>query len=138
MGVVLALALAGTFGSGPLSRSEVTLPGLLRLEYERFARFQAPQTLTAHLEAAATGASEVRLWVDRRYLDDTRVETITPSPARVEVGGDRLVYVFPTSRPGEPVRILFALQAEQIGPTSGRVGVDGGEAFASFRQFVYP
>ena len=138
MSVVLVLALAGILGSGPLSRGEVSLPGLLRVEYQRFARYQAPQALTAHLEPAATRGGEVRLWVDRRYLGDSRVDTITPPPARVEAAGERLVYVFSTSRPAEPVTIVFALQAEHIGPTSGRVGIDGAEAFAPFRQFVYP
>lgn len=138
MGVLLVLALAGIFGSGPLSHGEVSLPGLLRVEYQRFARYQAPQTLRAHVDPAATGTGEVRLWIDRGYLADARVDTITPPPARVEAGGERLVYVFPTSRPGEPVTIVFALQAEHIGPTSGRVGLDGGETFAPFRQFVYP
>ena len=138
MAVVLVLALAGLLGSGPLSRSEVSLPGLLRIEYQRFARYQAAQTLTAHLEPAATRGGEVRLWVDRGYLAHARVETITPPPARVEAAGDRLVYVFSMSRPGEPVTIVFALQSEHIGPTSGRVGLDGAEGFAPFRQLVYP
>ena len=138
MSVVLVLALAGILGSGPLSRDEVSLPGLLRVEYQRFARYQAPQALTAHLEPAVTRGGEVRLWVDRRFLGDSRVDTITPPPVRVEAAGDRLVYVFSARRPAEPVTIVFALQAEHIGPRSGRVGIDGAEAFAPFRQFVYP
>ena len=58
------------------------LGGLLRVDYERFTRSEAPQTLTVHLEPAATGAAEVRLWIDRRYLDDAKVEAITPPPVR--------------------------------------------------------
>jgi len=138
MGIVLVLALAGLLGSGPLSRSEVSVPGLLRLEYQRFARYQASQTLSAHVAPAGAGAGGIRLWIDRRFLDDSRVDTITPPPARVEAGGDRLVYVFPTRRPGEPVTIVFALQAERIGPRVGRVGLDGNAGVARFRQFVYP
>jgi hypothetical protein len=138
MGVVLLLALAGVFGSGPLSRSDASLPGFLRLQYQRFARHQAPQVLIARLEPAATRAGEVRLWVDRQYLDDSKVDTITPPPSRVEAAADRLVYVFSTRRPGEPVTIVFTLQSERIGLSSGRVGLDDAEGFVPFRQFVYP
>lgn len=138
LGVVLVLALAGLLGGGPLSRREARLPGLLRVEYQRFARYEAPQTLTVRLEPAATRGPEVRLWVDRRYLDDAQVATITPPPSRVEAAGDRLVHVFPVARPGDPLTIRFALQSEQIGPIAGRVGLEGAAAVAPFRQFVYP
>jgi hypothetical protein len=138
MGAVLVLALAGLFGSGPLSRQDVTLPGLLRVEYQRFARYDAPQTLAVRLEPAATSTADVRVWLDRRYLDESRVETITPPPSRVEAAGDRLVYVFALTRPGEPATVVFELQARRFGPMAGRVGLDGVQAFAPFRQFVYP
>ena len=119
MGVVVVLALAGLLGSGPLSRHAVSLPGLLRVEYQRFTRYEAPQTLTVRLEPAATQTAEARVWIDRRYLDDARVEAVTPPPARVEAAGDRLVYAFPISRRGEPVAIVVALQSERIGPVGG-------------------
>ena len=138
MGAVLVLALAGILGSGPLSRQEAALPGLLRLDYQRFARYDAPHRLTVHLEPAATSAADVRVWFDRRYLEGSRVETVTPPPSRVEGAGDRLVYVFALARPREPARIVFDLQARQIGAVSGRVGLDGVEAFAPFGQFIYP
>jgi hypothetical protein len=138
MVAVLVLALAGLLGSGPLSRQEVSLPGLLRVEYQRFARYEAPQTLTVRLEPAATRTGEVRLWVDRRYLDESKVETIMPPPSRVEAATDRLVYVFRMSRPGEPATIVLELQSRQIGPISGRIGLEGAEAVAPFRQLVYP
>jgi hypothetical protein len=138
MGVVLVLALAGLFGSGPLSRHEVSIPGLLHVEYQRFARYEAPQALTVRVDPAATQAGEVRLWVDRGYLEATRIETITPEPTRVEAAADRLVYVFAMNRPGEPATIAFALQAARFGPVAGRVGVEGAEATVTFRQLVYP
>jgi hypothetical protein len=138
IGALLVLALAGVLGSGPLSRQEATVPGLLRVEYQRFGRYQTPETLTVRLEPAATRVAEVRLWVDRQYVDGSQIERITPPPIRVESAPDRLVYVFSTSRPGESMTIRFMLQPEQIGPTSGRVGVAGAAGVAAFRQFVYP
>jgi hypothetical protein len=138
IGVLLVLALAGLLGSGPLSRQQVELPGLLRLEYERFTRYQTPHTLTVRLQPGATSAAEARVWVDRRYLEGTKVEAITPSPLRVEAAADRLVYIFAMSRPGDPVTIAFTLQSEELGPRSGRVGLGGAGPVAPFRQFVYP
>jgi hypothetical protein len=138
MGLVLALALAGLLGSGPLSRRATHLAGLLRVEYQRFARYEAVQTITIRVEPAATHTGELRVWVDRRFLDDSKIDAITPTPVRVEAGPDRLVYVFAMSHPGEPTTLSFILEAEQIGPTSGRIGLVGSDGAASFRQFVYP
>jgi hypothetical protein len=138
MALCLILALAGILGSGPLSRQDVALPGLLRVEYQRFTRYQTPETLTVRLEPPATRAAEVRLWLDREHFESAKIETITPPPVRVESAGDRLVYVFPMSRPGEPATITFMMQSERLGPTAGRIGLAGVGAFAPFRQFVYP
>ena len=138
MALVVVLALTGLLGSGPLSRSVVSLPGLLRVEYQRFARYEAAQTLTVRLEPGATRGGETKLWIDRRYLDDTRVEAVTPPPTRVEATEDRLVYAFAIGRPGRPVTIVVALQSEQIGPITGRIGLEGAADHVTFRQFVYP
>jgi len=138
MALVVTLALTGLLGSGPLSRSVVSLPGLLRVEYQRFARYEAAQTLTVRLEPGATRGAEAKLWIDRRYLNDTRVESVTPPPARVEATEDQLVYAFSISRPGRPITIVVALQSEQIGPITGRIGLEGAAEHVTFRQLVYP
>jgi hypothetical protein len=135
---LLVLALAGVLGSGPLSLQEATVPGLLRVEYQRFGRYQTPEALTVRLEPAAARGDEVRLWVDRRYIDGLRIEAITPPPLRVESAADRLVYVFPLGQPRESMTVRFMLQPEQIGAISGRVGLAGAADVATFRQFVYP
>jgi hypothetical protein len=135
---VLVGALAGLLGPGPLGRHVVSLPGLLRVEYERFARYEATQALTVRLEAGATRTPEVRLWLDRPYVEGTRLENIIPTPVRVEAATDHLVYVFRLSQPGDPVTITFRMQSEQIGSTMGRIGLVGAEGGAVFRQFVYP
>jgi hypothetical protein len=137
MGSVLVLAAAGLLGSGPLSRQNVVVPGL-SVEYKRFTRYETPETLTVRVDPAATRAPDVRLWVDRRYLERVVVESVVPAPLRVEAAAEQLVYVFPMSRPGERITIAFRLQAEHIGPAQGRIGLVGAEPVAAFRQFVYP
>ena len=135
---VLIAALAGLLGAGPLGHRNARVPGQLRVEYQRFARYEAPQTLTVRIEPAATRADEVRLWLDRHYLEGTRLEAVTPSPIRVEAAADRLVYVFALSQPGEPATIVFRMQSEQIGRIAGRLGLVGGEGAVAFSQLVYP
>jgi hypothetical protein len=138
MGLVVVLALAGLLGSGPLSRRTTQLAGLLRVEYQRFARYEAAQTIAIRLEPAATHTGEVRVWVDRRFLDDSKIDAITPTPVRAEAGPDRLVYVFAVTPPGAPTTLTLILQAEQIGLTSGRIGLVGAAGAATFWQFIYP
>jgi hypothetical protein len=138
IGIVLAVALAGGFGSGPLSRQRAVVPGLLEVDYPRFVRYEAPQTLTVRLAGPALGGPEARVWIDRRYLDDARIESVTPPPLRVETGTDRLVYVFSLLGGAEPVTISIVLQPQHIGATAGRIGVAGDERFVPIRQFAYP
>jgi hypothetical protein len=136
MAALIALAAAGLLGSGPLSHQKADGPSL-RVEYERFARYQTSQGLKIHVAPGVTPGPEARVWVGRDFLDGAKIETIVPPPARVESADDRLVYVFSLSRHGGPLTVSFMLQSEHIGSVAGRVGIDGGET-ANFRQFVYP
>jgi hypothetical protein len=140
--IVLAASL-GLFGSGPVSRATAEAPGRLRVEYARFARSQTSETLTVHLESAATAAGEVRVALDREYLERSRVESVVPQPLRVEGRADRLVYVFRAARPGEPLAIAFLLHPERLGVSRGRVSLEPVRAAdqpveLAFRQLVYP
>jgi hypothetical protein len=138
LGVVLAAAL-GLLGSGPLGHASARA-GDLAVDYRRFARYQTDDTLTFRLEATATNAPHVRLWVDRAYLDGARLETVVPSPVRMEAAPDRLVFVFAVAGPERPLVVRLRLQPERIGPVHGQVGVEGPAAAAAvtFRQFVWP
>lgn len=93
LGLVWLAGLAGLFGSGPLSGATATGPDL-RLEYERFVRYTAPQELTLHLGPGATARPKVRLWVDSKYLESQQIESVVPEPESVEAGPDRMVFVF--------------------------------------------
>jgi hypothetical protein len=135
--VIVAAAAAGLLGSGPLGKATAHAPGAFTIKYERLSRYQAPQTLQIHLEPAVTGRREVRVWINRVFLDASKIESVIPPPVRVEGGADRLYYVFHMARPGDRLFVALHLQAAQIGLVNGRVGVDGGTEVA-FRQLVYP
>ncbi len=137
MAVIVAAAAAGLLGSGPLARATAAAPGAFTIEYERFTRYQSDQTLHVYLEPAITRGREARLWINREFLDSSKIETVVPMPVRVESEADRLYYVFQMAKPGDRLFVAFNIQAEQIGLVDGRIGVsEGGEV--AFRQLVYP
>lgn len=141
MVLVVAASTAGLLGSGPLSRGRTEVPGVVSVDYQRFSRFQAPEELRVQVAPAATAAPEVRLAVDRRFLDGAEIRSILPRPDRVESAGGDVTFVFPLARPGEGLDVVFNLRSEHLGLARGRVGVvraDGPPATVEFRQVVYP
>jgi hypothetical protein len=89
------------------------------------------------IHAAPARAGELRLWLDRAYLEGVRIESMVPPPVRAEAAGDRVVFVFALADV-RPFALHVRLQPERIGLLHGRAGLDGvGEAL-TFRQLVYP
>lgn len=138
MAALIVAALSGLFGDGPLSRAEspesMDAAGTLRVEYERFARLNAP--LRLQVRVLAPRAGELRVWVSRAYLDDTQIESITPPPERVAVSADKLIYFFRVTD-AAPLNLDFHLTAEQVGQLRGQVGMDSGTP-VSFQSFIFP
>lgn len=128
--------LAGLFGSGPLAGSTASGPDL-RLEYDRFVRYTAPQELTLHLGPSVTSRPKVRLWVDRRYLESQQIESVVPEPESMEAGPDRMVFTLSMAELGAPTAVTVRLQTQKPGSIEGRVGVEGGGSL-KFHQMVYP
>jgi hypothetical protein len=136
--LVALAALLGLSGRGPLSHTTVGESGApLRLEYERFGRFQAPTMLRVQLGTSASRAGKARIWFSRNYLEAVEIERVNPEPERVEAHRDRFIYVFELPEPNQPTAITFFLEPAQIGSLPGQVGLDGSQALA-FGQFIYP
>lgn len=135
--LLMAAALLGLLGRGPLSSTNTATPdGAVRVDYDRFLRRSAPTTLTVTLGPAATDGT-ARVWIDREYLGKVRLQQVTPRPEREEAGPDRHTLVFRVSRPGEPAVVMLRFEPDESGLLRGRIGLgDGPEA--SFTQFVYP
>ena len=136
MALVLIASLAGVFGrGGPFASGSVhTGDAALHVEYERFPHVETPTTLTVRFGEAAVKAGEARLWLDRRYLERMTVRQVRPQPARVELGTERLTYVF-AARGASAVS--FELMPRRFGPLHAAAGVEGGPD-VRFRQLVYP
>ena len=138
MALATLAALLGLFGRGPLSRTTAGKESEpLSVEYNRFGRFQSPTTLRVHLTPDAGHKSLVRVWLDRNYLENVQLQQVTPEPERVEVGSERLIYVFQLSELNQSTAVTFYLQMEQIGFLPGQVGLVEGQTL-NFNQFIYP
>ena len=138
MALFVLAASVGLLGSGPLSHTRQTVPGVMTVEYERFARFETTETLTVRLESASTAGDIVQLSLNRDFLDSARIETVLPPPARVDSAAERLIYVFAMGEPGVPVTVRFTFQPQRIGVHQGVVRLESRDARLSFRQLVYP
>jgi hypothetical protein len=137
MAALILAGLGGLFGRGPLSDAESRIdPAGLRVSYSRFARVDAPDVMRVRTPVPPGGESFV-LSLNRTYLDRVRVDTVTPPPAAVEVGDERVRYVFGTRAGETGASVTFHLTPQSIGLARARVGMPGAADVAIW-QFVYP
>ena len=131
LGLFLTAALAGLFGSGPLSSARATdSRGGLAVDYQRFVRAGAGQRLRFEIDAPDAGPVELRL--SRSYLDAVRVEDVRPPPASTTTTPEWTTFVF---APGTRV---VTLDGEARGP--GRLMLSAATAAGAslaLWQFAY-
>jgi hypothetical protein len=141
MALLVAAALGGLLGPGPLTRATAGEPGALEAEYQRLTRYEDAEVLTLRLAPAVTAPGVVRVSVNREYLDHARVESVMPAPERTEAAEGRVVFAFRVAEPGRPLDVSFTLKPRRIGPTEARLRVESPGApgrEVRFRQFAYP
>jgi len=134
IGLIVAAAIAGWFGTGPLANAHVQ-SAVFEIEYERFVRRHRATELTVRALAPA-GSGALRLVIDNHYLERAQISDIVPPPLRKEGGRQSTAFVF-ESRPAVPDRIVFRVKPEHAGPLEARIALDGGDTLA-FHQFVFP
>lgn len=132
MGLVVGAGLLGLFGGGPLGERVLRGNGV-ELRYEALVRFGTAHVLEMRV-ASAGGAARVTLASD--YLERMEVESVWPTPEKVEAAGEWTTLTFASRDPG-PVLVRMAIRPERPGLLDGRLREDGGGALA-FRQLVYP
>ena len=137
MAAFVAGGLSGVFGSGPVTeaRAQGTVANrTLKVDFHRVVRSEAPATYEVRVDGVS--GDELRLWVDDAFLEDMRIESMQPEPERVEIAGDRKVFVFAMAAPGK-ARIELEVEPQRIGPHAGSMGMEGGPA-VPLSQFVLP
>ncbi len=137
--LLILAALAGLLGHGPLSRTTAGDPASsLRVEYQRFERYQGPTELRLHAAPQAARGGKLKIWLSREFLDNIELEQVVPQPVTAELGSDRQTYVF--DAPHLTAETLVVLRYKPTQPFASvriRAGVEG-QPEVSFRQFVYP
>ena len=138
MAVLLSAALVGLLGPGPLSSATAgKTDSILRVEYNRFERYQAPAMLRVHLAPGAARDGKVRLWLSRTYVENIELRHIDPEPESVEVAHDRLIYTFNLPDSSRPTSVTYHLEGNTFWRMPISVGLDGGPQL-TFSQLFYP
>ncbi|HVE78771.1 MAG TPA: hypothetical protein VNA89_07910 [Gemmatimonadaceae bacterium] len=138
MALLVAAALAGAFGRGPLAEAKVRSPsGLLEVDYQRLTRHESSAAIDVAIDAARLPTREARLWVDREYLSGVSLDRVVPEPERSETGRDRVTMVFPIASGERTARVQLQMKVGDPWLRRIRMGVEGGDS-VEVTQFVYP
>ena len=133
MGLFLAAALAGLFGSGPLSRARAGDPAGLEVEYRRFER--RTQEIPLRVTMGPQPGGTATLWLDASYVAAAPFVRVIPEPERVALEEGRVLLTMRLV--GDRPQVHLTIKPEAFGALRGRLGIQGG-AEVSFSQFVYP
>lgn len=131
----IVAAIAGLFGGGPLSEATATSDdGQMRVEYERFCRRVAQQTIDITLPTQP-GVSKVELRIDPGYLRRVQITEIFPQPLE-SVHHETGLLRFATDGSGQPMSVRVHLEAQRAGLQQSRLSV--GSHIVHIKQLVYP
>jgi hypothetical protein len=104
------------------------------MEYERFVRKRAG-TEWRIKPARDTAVGRFRVGIDTSLLDHYEVTSIVPEPQATQIAFGKAVFEFDLG--SEPADIVFHLEPERTGPSSGEVRL-GTSKPARIQQFIYP
>jgi hypothetical protein len=136
--LVLLVIMLGLTGRGPFSEATAGQAGSsLQVDYERFARHNAPAQLQIHVGPGVARNGKACIWLNQEYLESISIEQISPEALSTKVLSDRLVYEFELPDAKRLATITFETKPQKVGPLAGRVGLEDGRSL-SFQQFVYP
>lgn len=136
LAVILAAALAGAFGDGPLARAHATAPEGASVDYDRVIHYGGASALSLLLPPASAGDTVSVVTLDRALLDRADVERVTPDPLETRASAATIEYHLRRSNATAPLRADFSLKATAIGWRTVHLGTPAGTLVA--RQFVLP
>jgi hypothetical protein len=136
--LILLAALLGFLGPGPLGKATAASSNkALSVEYYRMERYEAPVELRISASGSLAKDGELRLWIDRHFVEAVEIKRIDPEPEHAEINGERFVYVFKTAAAPSTIKLFFHLEPNKFGKTPAQLGVvDGPEL--QFSQFYLP
>jgi hypothetical protein len=134
--VILALALAGVLGGGPLSHGRAEQGGN-SLEYERIAYRDTPQTYRLQVTKELASSGKARVWWDRETSRRVKVDQIVPEPGRTTLAADRMIFEFEVEAEQGPFELQFEFSSNEAGVHASRIGIEGGPTL-EFKQLILP
>jgi len=145
MAFIVAAALSGVFGRGPLShRTHQSEDGRLAVDFEPIARYGTSTQITLHLspDVPSIGAlsglepGTARVVLSSALIEPMGLQQVIPSPASSEAvgGGIGLVFNIPAGKSGAEVR--FVIKPNDVGLI--RLDIARGNTRLSLTQFVLP
>jgi hypothetical protein len=134
--LVLAAAVAGLFGRGPLSNASKSDPsGKLMVQYDRFERAQAPAEIKIELKNPSQELVPVAF--NREFVDAIEIKRIDPDPEQIESAPGKLIYYFRPAGGADSIRVLMRFEFQKAGSLSTAISADNSPEL-HFKQFVYP
>jgi hypothetical protein len=138
MALLVAAALCGLFGSGPLARTTVTdSRDVMQVEYDRFGRYEGNLLLRFTIAPSAVRDDSFTLWMDRAYWTRLAVRHITPQPITSSTALDGVNYVFSIGTRHVPAVVTFHVRPESLGSLEAHLRLND-QSTIRFRQFIYP
>ncbi len=130
--VLILAALAGLFGSGPLSARTLENK-TLHLDYDFFLRYNTPSELRVQLRADRQHKASLSL--NKSFLQDIDLESVAPEPRQVQVRGSETDFEFVAF---DDLEVRFQFRPMRAGALSGVLGSESPAGSLGFSQFVYP
>lgn len=133
MTLIVAMALLGVWGNGPLSEVH-TRAGGLAVDHDRFAREYGQTSFDIGIGPQQSRDGTATLTISQDLLSRYEITAITPEPTSTTSAAGSHQYEFDTA--GEEFTVTFDLRPTQAGASSGTAST--GEDDVAVRQFVYP
>jgi len=134
IGVLLAGAMAGVFGGGPLAHAS-RAAGSARLEFDRLVRHGVITRLTLQLGTDQAVNRRVQVTLDWGYLEKVDLRDVIPEPVSTVSSAEGITWEFAAGEAGST--IVLEIEPRHSGPREGQLKV-GANTTLVFRQFVYP
>ncbi|EJL05803.1 hypothetical protein [Pseudomonas chlororaphis] len=133
--VIVLLTLAGLFSRGPLSTRDISsADGSLRVEYQRFLRNGATDSLTLHLRGGARQLLEVE--IAGELLQGFSVQALQPEPLKASSAGAGIRLWLRADADGQ-ARLYLTLLSTGVGFYDSRIRLADHPPLSIF-QFIYP
>lgn len=137
LALVLVGASVGLFGHGMLADATIQdASGNVRVDYQRFLRYDQLTRVTLSLAGMANTSGTVRVQFHDRYLQQVTVQNLMPAPAKATRTAQGIEFEFFLDQ-GEPAILRFSASVQAMGPVTGLIRI-GDRDWVQFTHYVYP